>query len=123
MTVTVPKLPLPERSKITLKVEVTADFNVTAFVAQQKVNRYLILHVGDMLHAGEPELVLSESLRWRVPILFSTREKGQLGKVGELLVNVDSGEIIIENPEQLEEIATNAEALYQRSALSTGAGQ
>ena len=123
MAIAITKLPLPEHSKITLKVEVTADFNVTAFVAQQKVNRYLITHVGDMLHAGEPELLAAESLCWRVPVLFSTREKGQLGKVGELLVNVDSGEVIIENPKQTEEMAANAEALYQRAASPAGTGQ
>ncbi len=123
MTVAVTKTPWPRNSQITLKVEVTADFNVTAFVARQTVNRYLITRVGDMLHAGEPELVIGDTLRWRVPVMLATREKGQLGKVGELLVSVDSGEVIVEHPQQIEEMTAHAEALYQRAPSPAGTRQ
>ena len=120
MTIAVAGLNLPARSQVTLKFEITADVNVTAFVARQKVNHYLIMHVGNLLHAGTPELVAAESFFWRVPVLLTTREKGRLGKVGELLVNVESGEVVIESPEQLEEMEAHAERLYQRAASVAG---
>jgi len=112
MTVTIPKVRLPGGSRVTLKLEVSTDFNVSAAVAGQRVNRFLAMNVGNMLAAGEPELVVGEELLWRVPVLFGTPKKGLLGKVGELFVDVNSGEILIESPQQLEEMMRRAEILY-----------
>jgi hypothetical protein len=58
-------------------------------------------------------------VRWRVPVLFATRAKGPLGTVGELLVDVTNGQVIVDDPKRLEEIAEHAEALYRRAASST----
>ena len=46
------------QSTVNVKIEVTAQINVSAFVARQKANRFLITQVGDQLGAGEPELVV-----------------------------------------------------------------
>jgi len=121
MGVTVPKLQAPEGSKVTFKVEITSEFNISSFVARQKANRFLIMNVGDLLHAGERELVISDVVRWRVPVVFSTLERGRLGKVGELLVDADTGEVTVEEPMLLEEIMRNAEVLY-RSTAGVGIG-
>ncbi len=120
MGVSIPDPQVPAGSRVTLKIEITTDFNISSFVARQRVNRFLAVNVGNMLAAGEPELVVSNVLRWRVPVLFGTPVKGPLGKVGELVVDVDTGEVIVDDPTQLEEMMDHAEILYTRAASSPG---
>lgn len=121
MTVTVPQVQVPGGSQVTLKIEITARVNTTAYVARQRVNRFLAVNAGNMLAADEPELVVGERLLWRVPVLFGTPERGQVGKVGELLVDVESGDVIIDDSTQIEAMLRNAETLYSGSSLSAGA--
>lgn len=66
--VTLAGVELPTRSRVSVKIEVSAEINVSAFVARQKANRFLILQVGDQLCAGSPELAIGHHLYWRVPI-------------------------------------------------------
>jgi len=121
MAVALARPQVPVRSRVTLKVEVTTDFNISAFVARQKTNYFLSVNAGNMLVAGDPELVVGEVLRWRVPVLFGTPVSGRLGKVGELLIDVDTGDVIVEDAVQLEEMLHRAEILYSGSAPATGA--
>jgi hypothetical protein len=121
MTVVIGRPQVPTGSRVTLKIEVTTDFNVSAFVAQQKTNYFLSVNAGNMLVAGDPELVIGDVLRWRVPVLFGTPVKGCLGKVGELLIDVDTGDVIVENAVQLEEMLHRAEVLYSGSTPAAGA--
>jgi hypothetical protein len=60
----------PSGSRVAVRIEISADFNVTAVAARQKANRYLLMTLGDQLHAGEPELMIGERLWWRVPVLL-----------------------------------------------------
>lgn len=121
MSVTVSQVHIPRGSQVSLRIEITAQMNTTAYVARQRANRFLAVNAGNMLAAGEPELVVGERLLWRVPVLFGTPEKGQVGKVGELLVDVESGDVIIDDSTQIEAMLHNAEILYSGSSLSAGA--
>jgi len=121
MSVEIPTGIIPRGSAVSLKIEVTSQFNVSAAVAQQKANRFLAMNAGNMLAAGEPELVVGETLRWRVPVLFGTPAKGTLGRVGELYIDADTGQIQLENPSDLEEMLRHAENLYSSASSSAGA--
>ena len=79
------------QSKINLKIEVTAEINVSAFVARQKSNRFLITQAGDQLCAGDPELVVGPKVSWRVPVQYAPSRRGLLGIVGHLMVDADNG--------------------------------
>jgi hypothetical protein len=74
---------------VNIKIDVSS-------IAMQKINRFLTLKVGNLLRADTPELILSERLLWRVPIIYSIPSKGKLGKVGEISVDVETGEILVE---------------------------
>jgi hypothetical protein len=121
MSVTVSQTHIPGGSQVTLKIEITTHMNTTSYVAKQRVNRFLAVNAGNMLAAGEPELVVGERLLWRVPVMFGTPEKGQIGKVGELQVNVESGDVIVDDSTQVEVMLRNAEILYSGSSLPAGA--
>ncbi len=122
MSVAVPQIQLPTRSKVSFRLEVTADFNISAAAARRRANRFLAVNAGNMLAAGEPELVIGPELNWRVPVLFGTPGRGRLGKVGELFVSAETGDVMVDSPSQLEEMMQRAEILYSRAASAAGTG-
>ncbi len=121
MSVEIPTTMIPPGSAVSLKIEVMTQFNISAAVAKQKANRFLAMNAGNMLAAGDPELIVGATLHWRVPVLFGTPAKGMRGRVGELIVDADTGEVQLENPFDLEEMLRHAEILYSGAPSPTGA--
>ena len=121
MSVEIPATIIPQGSAVSFKIEVTTQFNISAAVAKQKVNRFLAMNVGNMLAAAEPELVVGATLVWRVPVLFGTPARGTLGRVGELVVDADTGEVQLEHLSDLEEMQRHAEILYSSASSPAGA--
>jgi len=120
-TVTVQNLAPPPESKIVLKIEVTTQVNVSAFVAQQKVTKLLMERIGNLLYGGEPDLVVAASLAspqqrlyWRVPVVLAYPASGPVGTVGTIDVNVQNGEVL-STPTSLTEIAARAKDLARRT--------
>lgn len=95
--------------------------NISAFVARQKANRYLIMQAGDQLCAGEPELVTSTTVAWRVPVQCAPSKRGVLGTVGHLLIDATTGEVNIADQRTAEDLLKGADALYERASLPAGA--
>ena len=118
MQANVTGLEIPQHRKVQIKLEIAAECNITPFVACQKVNRFLLLSVGNLLMADEASLEISpNALRWRVPVVYALPDRGILGKVGELYVDVDNGQILLEESTPLEVLTANAERLYSETAL------
>ena len=82
--------------------EVTININaqiISQLQARRRVNGWLCIDVGDRVVAGEPELIINGSLRWRVPIMWTSPTKGILAeRVCDVFVDAQSGEVL--NPEQ-----------------------
>ncbi len=114
---TIAGVQLPAASRVSMKIEVSADVNVSAFVARQKANGFLILQIGDQLAAGEPELHIERELSWRIPVFFSPSRQGNLGIVGHLLVNANTGEVSLTDGLTADDLIARAEALYERAPL------
>lgn len=117
------------KKNVQFKVEVKGEFNFTAFVARQRVNHYLVMYVGNLLHAGEPDLLVSEeTLQWDVPVLYSLPDYGALGQVGHIVVDVQNGDLKLNDSTPVKEMKDNASRHYQKAAsharaqheLSTG---
>jgi hypothetical protein len=116
--VTVSDLAPPVGSRVVFQFAVSADFNISAEVARQRANRFLIMNLGDQLHAGVPELVIGEHLAWRVPVHLALSRGGYLGKIGDLRIDAQTGDLEVEPPQSLAQMANHAEVLYERAALS-----
>jgi hypothetical protein len=114
---------LPTGSRVVFHIEVSADFNISADVARQKANRFLILNLGDQLSAGQPELVVGERLSWRMPVNLTLSGRGNLGKVGDIQVDAQTGDVQIEPPQTLDQLTDQAEMLYERATSSPGTGE
>lgn len=109
-------LPIPQTGQLSVEIHLTASVNVSAKVARRKVNAFLATHLGNLLLAGEPSLTIGNKIVWRVPVDLTVPNKGRIGKVGEIDVDVESGEVL-SSMEQLEGFQTYGENLATRSAL------
>ena len=109
--VTVPDLVPPTGSRVMIQIAVSADFNISAEAARQRANRFLIMNLGDQLYAGNPELVIGEHLSWRAPVHLALSRGGYLGKVGDLRIDAQTGDIEVEPPQTLAQLADHADVL------------
>lgn len=116
MTTTLGNVNVPKSGHLEIDIKLSAEVQVSAFVAKQKVNRFLATEVGNLLHAGDPSLALADRIYWRVPVLFSLPSAGKVGQVGEIDVDVESGEVKVE-PSLVERMSRNAEHLAANSSL------
>jgi hypothetical protein len=89
--------------------------NVSRQAARKKVNGFVLSHVSYMMHAGEPVLVSGPRGRWRVPVILSLTSCGDVGEVGAIDVDVETGQMQI-SPELLREMNQRAEILAPGAA-------
>lgn len=107
-------LKVPPVADLEIDIRVRTRMAITAFTAQRKVSRLVLERVSNLLCGQEPTLVVGEQVRWRVPVWLGFLTTGLVGKVGELDVDVQTGEIIFDQ-HSLEEIAERADALARRT--------
>lgn len=109
---------IPKTGHLVVDIKVSADVNVSAFTARQKVNNFVLGEISYMMHAGEPTLVLGERIYWRVPIILSLTSRGDVGEVGYLDVDVETGQIQI-SPQQIAEIESRAATIASHTSSQT----
>jgi hypothetical protein len=115
MSVQLDGLVLPRSGRVDVDIHVSADIQVSASTAQRRVSRLVIGEIGNLLYGGEPTLIVGERLRWHVPIMLAYPDTGPLGSVGDLDVDVETGEVLA-TPEHLAEIKAYAQLIAQRAA-------
>ncbi len=116
-----PGLMVSPDSQVHVRLEITSPVNITTYVARQRANRFLLAEIGDQLGALRPELVIGDTLQWRVAVQYAPSQLGPLGVVGHLLVDAQTGEISVADGRAIDDLALSAEALYERATHSTGA--
>ncbi len=87
---------------------------VTMHIARRKVNVLMLERVGNLLHSGSPELFLANRVYWRTPVILSTPSQGQIGQVGHIDVNAETGEMMVDD-NLLKDMAENAKRLLANS--------
>ena len=97
MAVATDALVLPRSGQIRMDIRVSADINVGAAVARRRVNAFLATHIGNLLLADEPVMVLTDRIVWRVPVDLTAPSKGRIGRVGEIDVDIESGELLVDD--------------------------
>jgi hypothetical protein len=109
-------LTLPRTGQLQIEVHLSAEVNVTAAIARRKVNAFLATNVGNLLLADEPVLTLGERIVWRVPVDLTAPPAGRLGRVGEVDVDVENGELLLDE-DQITGIREHAHRLVTGSPL------
>jgi hypothetical protein len=108
----------PIQPKLKYKFTFEGDLNITPYVAKQKVNYYLAMWVGNLVMADEPDLQFhKDGARWRVPAILTNPEKGHIGRIGEVIVDTETGSIIESETTSIMEMQSNAESLAKETTL------
>lgn len=106
---------LPKTGRLEVEIKVTADVNISAYAARQKVNGFVLSEISYMMHAGAPILVVAERICWQVPVILSLTSRGDVGEVGVIEVDVETGQLHI-NPQLIMEIQARAQGLTHHTA-------
>ena len=102
---------------VDINLRVSGEIVVGSLAARQKVNRFVVSQIGNLCSAGEPELLVADSFLWRVPVLLTNPASGELGQVGEITVDAQTGEIHADEA-TITSIQQNARTLVAGSPLS-----
>ena len=86
---------IPKSGQVGLTIQVTADMNISAFAARQKVSGFVCDRVSYLMGGSEPVLVVLDDLFWRVPVIFTLPGQGPLGEVGYIDVNINNGQLMV----------------------------
>ena len=116
MTVNLQGTALPAGATVAIHIDITAQANITPFVARQKVTQLVVTEISSQLRGETPDLNVGERLCWSVPVVLTSPARGVVGRVGEVLVDAVTGEVLADT-ENLRRIGDNAERLAQRSPL------
>jgi hypothetical protein len=112
-----PGLAAPSSAKLDINIHVSGELAIGPQIARQRVTRFTVSHIGNLLCGGEPELVVGQRFSWRVPVMLTSPRRGIVGRVGELHVDAQTGELDVDET-LIERIQRNARALAVSSSLS-----
>ncbi len=114
MALLLEKQTIPDLGHFEVTVKVSANIQITAQAAKKKVQRFLMDEVSLQVWADQPTLVLSDRLVWRVPAYLSLPGWGNLGQVGSVDVDAETGNfsIDLESRRQIEQRALNLAGKY-----------
>ena len=101
---------LPEAGHLQVTIQASANLNYSAKAAQRIAGRFVADEIGYLLRSSEANLVVTERIYWRVPITLALPDRGLVGTVGSLDVDVETGQLLV-TPEQITEITRYAEYL------------
>jgi hypothetical protein len=90
--------------------------NITPFVARQKVTGFVLQEISDHMRGEQPDLVVGDRLCWAVPVVLTSPIQGVVGKVGEILVDATTGELLVEQ-DTVQRMSDAADRLAERSSL------
>ena len=105
---------IPRVGALELNINIRANLNISAYAARQKVNTFVLEEVSYLMHAVEPILILDKRICWRVPIFLSLPSQGDVGEVGVIDVDIETGQMHI-TPQLIQELESRAEFLALHS--------
>jgi len=114
MTIALESLSKPRSGKLDVDVRLSCEVNYTAVAAKRRVSGYVASNVSVLMGGEDPTLVLADRIVWRVPVVLTMPGHGVLGRVGEIDVDVETGEILV-----TEDILTGIKDHAKRLAAST----
>ncbi|MCP4424391.1 MAG: hypothetical protein GY803_07870 [Chloroflexi bacterium] len=103
---------------IHFNLHVAVTLHISADDARRLVNRDIVTELGTGLGAQNPELAIrGQQIIWVVPIVLSLPHLGELGQVGTIEVDAQTGDILNGETEP-KRILQHAQRLYTGATLS-----
>ena len=113
--------PQQPNSPVHLHVELVTTLNVSGVDARKQANRVILDQMTTGLATRMPELAISASsaeINWRVPIMLSLPNLGDVGQVGSISVNAKTGDVSSSQAD-IDHMLRIAEMLYVGATSST----
>jgi hypothetical protein len=85
---------LPTDTDVEVEIKIHTRLHISAYVAKQKANVCLALHCGQSFCVDEPILQIGQRISWLVPVWLSTPQEGRKAKIGELVIDAQTGEVL-----------------------------
>ncbi len=114
----------PQDKPLLIDSHVKYEIPISPNVARRKANGFLAGYVSMMALAGQPTLILSEGEPplWRVPATLRLPKFGEIGLLGMVEVNAQTGQLVALSHEQIvlmQELAHVIVAHFTMSATPT----
>jgi hypothetical protein len=114
MTAQVRGVTLPTDVSVDVEIKIHTRLNISAYVAKQRANVCLVLYCGQNFCVDEPILQLGEQVAWLVPVWLASPREGRKTKIGEFVVDAQTGEVL-ESRERCRVLQQIAQALLEPS--------
>lgn len=98
---------LPCTGRLQIDIHVSADVNFSSTAARRRVGRFVADEISYLMRGGEPTLIVADRIYWRVPVVLTFPGQGSVGAVGDIDVDVETGQLHI-TPELIAEIQRRA---------------
>src|SRR5262249_35516343 len=115
MTAQVRGIILPTDAGVDVEIKIHTRLNISAYVAKQRANVCLVLYCGQNFSVDEPILQMGERVTWLVPVWLATLRTGRKMKIGEFVVDAQTGEVL-ESRERCRVLQQIAQALLASSS-------
>lgn len=117
MAIMLETISLPKQGLLNLELKISVNIQIMADKAQKLVGVFAGNNIADLRHGDLPDLVMrEEGFYWRVPVILSSQSIGRIGCVGSIDVNVETGELLVNN-KIITEIKQNAQRFAIGAAL------
>jgi hypothetical protein len=110
--------PVPESGRLSIHVHADVQINVTAVEAVRRVTQFVHQKISSQMHGETPVLILGERAYWRVPVYLTFPSFGNVGSVGSIDVDVETGEALT-NEEIIHQLEHHAEEITRRLSSTT----
>jgi hypothetical protein len=78
---------LPTDTDVEVEIKIHTRLHISANVC-------LALHCGQSFCVDEPILQIGQRISWLVPVWLSTPQEGRKAKIGELVIDAQTGEVL-----------------------------
>ena len=106
---------LPTDADVDVEIKIHTCLHISAYVAKQKANVCLVLYCGQSFWVDEPILHIGERVAWLVPVWLAPPLEGRKTKIGEFIVDAQTGEVL-DSRERCRVLQQMAQALLETSS-------
>ncbi len=108
-----------ENETLTVDIQFAQEIAISPDIARRKANGFLAGYVTMMASGGQPTLILAKEPFWRVPAVLTLPNLGEIGALGAVDVDAQSGQVMPPSAEQINRMQELAHAIAAHFALPT----
>lgn len=113
----------PKQGSLQITVpSMAVDIPVSPDTARRRANGYLGMHVGLLLGASEPQLIVGDKPFWKLLVNLHLPSIGCVGQVGTVKVDAITGEVIPLTPKTIQLLQDRAHVLIVHFTPTTESG-